>query len=159
MCKFLFKKLWPSKMQAKAISDNIISNASISYQETIKLIHYFNSIRPGQEFKEMEANMELAYSIVGVREIIENIAIYMLKFRVPILNSDVGAIYNYEYDTLIEKNTLSSTRQLIMSLIESMRTIWLMANERQRLVIKNSIQKLLLYCIKHEEYVAALKHA
>jgi hypothetical protein len=145
-------------MEVKLLLDEVQNNADVCHKEMVRLVNIFNRIRPGKEFAEMKDNIDLAYNVVGTRVIIECISEYMLYFKQDIINGDVDKIYNFKYETLIAKNTLSKTQNLILTLVNSMRTIWDISNEKQQENITKSIRKLLLYCIKNEKYMAQMKH-
>jgi hypothetical protein len=145
-------------MQLRIVSQKLQDNADICYKEVNRLISIFNRIRPGQEFKDMRANLELAHNIAGNKIVTECVAEYMIPFKQDIIDGNVEKIYNFNYETLIVKGTRSTTQQLILTLINSMRSIWDISSDDNKLRIKNSIQKLLLYCITHEKLYAQLQH-
>ncbi len=135
-------------MDRDTLEGAILDISKSNVNELSDMIEFFiNNSRGKREFLEMRNNLKLA-KLAGNRIITSYTSKYFLRFKKEILDRQVDYLFNFDYAALIEKNTASDTENLIRSIIEGVKTVWLAGDENVKLKIQNYILKLLAFSIK-----------
>lgn len=143
-------------MNRDALETALHDFAKNNVNELSDMIEFFIEISSGkQEFIEMRNNLKIA-RLAGNKTITMYTYKYFLRFKKEIMARQVEYLFNFDYASLIEKGTASDTENLIRSIIDGIKSIWLSGNENTQLKIQNYILKLLAFSIKFDGIMTSI---
>ena len=137
----------------KELDIKIRDNSLELYNSVFNLCNYLkNSAIDKKSYIELIDSLILANNAIGEVLIGEFIADYILLFEDDIENEDVEKMFNFNYESLIKKDTMDKTKKMIISIIHNTKNIWYISDELGKNNIKYYVFCILKYCKIYRKY-------
>lgn len=127
-------------------------------KEIVSLMEFFVRVtKKSPEFVQVLEEIKSLRLVTSDTLIISYTFTYFLRFKDDILRKDVEKLLNFNYESLIEEDTVSETDQLIRKLIASVKSVWIRGDAKTQNHIKSSIFKMLKYSLIYNNLINSMK--
>jgi len=134
------------------ISRQSTSNVGIFMQNFIRLIQLFRNHIDSAAFEDVNGKLNTARRVLQCdRELVDYVYGYFLRFEKEISENNDRAMLEFDYTTLIVPNCEQNTKELILTLIDNIKTAYSKGNEELNSKIRNTVKALAKHARIHQD--------